>query len=280
MSDQYEADNSPRERSTYSAFGDEYRGFDVREEEGSGKGPLVLALAAGVILVFGTVVWNAYRQGTKAGPGDTPVFAADNTPYKYRPEAVSGGSTEKTGDRLFEDGKEADLIQTSATSSTAKPKATGQPRDIRPPQIADDPPVKPVVAPTTQPKQETPKPAVAEPAPRKEEPVVTPVVSEPRPLPPIEPKVVDAAFDPNGSFLVQIMALRDLASTEKAWGQLVEANSDLFAGADMDIQRADLGAKGIFYRLRASAFASRDKADSFCNALKSRGQSCMVVAKS
>ena len=287
MSDQYESDSGPRERSTYSAFGDEYRGYDVREDDNGGKGPLVLALAAGVILVFGTVVWNAYRQGTKSVPGDAPVFAADTTPYKYRPEAVSGNTSEKSGDRLFEEGTGADLLQTSGSASSNASKVAGQPRDIRPPQIADEPETKPAspvvtpsVQPTPQPRLETPKPVVAEPPPRQETPVVTPAVTAPRELPPVEPKVLTTAFDPDGSFLVQIMALRDLGATEKAWSQLAEANSDLFAGAEMDIQRADLGAKGIFYRLRASAFSSRDKADGFCNALKARGQSCMVVAKS
>ena len=59
MAENYEAETAPRERSTYSAFGDEYKGFDAREEDGGGKGPLIVILAAGVILVFGAVVWNA-----------------------------------------------------------------------------------------------------------------------------------------------------------------------------------------------------------------------------
>ena len=276
MSDHFETDTGPRERSTYSAFGDEYRGFDVKEDEAGGKGPLVLALAAGVILVFGTVVWNAYRQGTKAGPGDTPVFAADTTPYKLRPEPASASDSQSEGGRLFEDATDSktEIIPASANANSGTPKVAGEPRDIRPPEIAKEPEAKPAPKPQPPPQTQVTAPVVSEPAPRPE-----PIVTAPRELPPAEPKQL-VSIDPNGGYLVQIMALRDLGATEKAWSQLAEANSDLFAGATMDIQRADLGAKGIFYRLRASAFGSRATADGFCSELKSRGQSCIVVAKS
>lgn len=40
-------------------------------EEDAARGPLILALAVGVLLVFGAVVWNTYRQGIHSG---APVF--------------------------------------------------------------------------------------------------------------------------------------------------------------------------------------------------------------
>tara|TARA_B100000678_G_scaffold150315_2_gene125345 strand:- start:45799 stop:46677 length:879 start_codon:yes stop_codon:yes gene_type:complete len=292
MSENYEHEGQPRERSTYSAFGDEYRGFDAREEETGGKGPLVIALAAGVVLVFGTVVWNAYRQGTKTGPGDTPVFTADRTPYKIKPEG-SGTLQKASSGRLFEEdgaGSTEKLIPAAATergtAQGAGARSDGKPRDLRPIQAVEaeerrTPEIKKRPDPA-------PQPVVEEPT--QQEAALRPQVAEPRPLPPMEAEVAPAPasvkqaangrFDPNGEFLVQVMALRDLTATEKAWAQLTEANSDLFAGAEMDIQRADLGAKGIFYRLRASAFASRGAADEFCSQLKSRGQSCIVIARS
>ena len=76
------------------------------------------------------------------------------------------------------------------------------------------------------------------------------------------------------------MALRDLAAVETAWSQMAEAHSDLFNGASMDVQRADLGARGIFYRLRVAAFGDRADADKFCNDLKARGESCIVTTRS
>ncbi|MAK61816.1 MAG: hypothetical protein CMK09_12625 [Ponticaulis sp.] len=269
MSEAYESDGAPKERSTYSAFGDEYRGFDARDEDGGSKGALVLALAAGVVLVFGTVVWNAYRQGTKASPEDAPVFAADDTPYKHRPQTAKA-SEPQSKERMFEEGKAPDEKLIPASASTPD----GKPRDLRPEAVVrQDPPENT----ERRVAEARPTPPIVREEPK---PTPTPTVSQPRELPPAAPQTVTGRFDQSGDYLVQVMALRDLNATQRAWLQLSEAYSDLFSGAEMDIQRADLGAKGIFFRLRASAFSTREDADDFCSKLKGRGQSCMVVARS
>jgi len=48
-------------------------------------------------------------------------------------------------------------------------------------------------------------------------------------------------------------------------------------GTEKRVQRADLGARGVFYRLQVGAFDTRDNASAFCNHLKSRGGDCIVV---
>jgi cell division septation protein DedD len=45
-----------------------------------------------------------------------------------------------------------------------------------------------------------------------------------------------------------------------------------------DVQRADLGAKGIVYRLRAGPFADRTAAAEACVQLKAAGGNCFVAA--
>jgi SPOR domain len=42
------------------------------------------------------------------------------------------------------------------------------------------------------------------------------------------------------------------------------------------VQRADLGAKGIFYRAMVGPFASAGAADQFCNSLKAAGGQCTI----
>ena len=151
----------------------------------------------------------------------------------------------------------------------------GEPRELRPGAAR----TAPTITRTESPTNPTPTPS-SQPEVRQQ--TAQPVVSEPRPLPPAPGPVPDepnAVFDAAGGYLVQVMALRDRETAETAWAQLSEAHADLFAGAVMDIQRADLGAQGIFFRLRVSAFATRDDADEFCNALKARNQSCIVIAR-
>ena len=75
----------------YSPFEDDYRGFEIRDDE-TARGPLILALAIGVLLVFGAVVWNTYRQGVRSNGAGIPSVIADNTPYKRAPEE-RGGAT-------------------------------------------------------------------------------------------------------------------------------------------------------------------------------------------
>ena len=42
------------------------------------------------------------------------------------------------------------------------------------------------------------------------------------------------------------------------------------------VQRADLGAKGIFYRAVVGPFASASAADQFCSSLKAAGGQCII----
>ena len=68
-------------------------------------------------------------------------------------------------------------------------------------------------------------------------------------------------------------------AAQSAWTGLQRTAPDLFMGANLDIQRADLGAKGVFFRLRVGSFADREAATGFCSDVKAAGKDCMVVAK-
>ena len=86
-------------------------------------------------------------------------------------------------------------------------------------------------------------------------------------------------FSEVGAYQVQLSALRSEDAARSAWTRLQNTAPDLFSGANLDIQRADLGARGVFYRLRVGSFANRDAAKGFCADVKAAGKDCMVVAK-
>jgi hypothetical protein len=52
-------------------------------------------------------------------------------------------------------------------------------------------------------------------------------------------------------------------------------HASLLGGLSADIQRADLGDKGIYYRLRAGYMGKTDAAE-LCAKLKAQGQGCLV----
>ncbi|WP_343870251.1 SPOR domain-containing protein, partial [Caenispirillum bisanense] len=64
---------------------------------------------------------------------------------------------------------------------------------------------------------------------------------------------------------------------EQAWNQAVNANRDLLGNLSLDIQRADLGDKGVFYRVRAKGLRSADEAKGLCDKLAARKVGCIVV---
>lgn len=86
-------------------------------------------------------------------------------------------------------------------------------------------------------------------------------------------------FSSDGPFLAQIAALRSEAAAAEAWSRFADAAPSTFQGARRDVQRADLGAKGVYFRVRAGYFADRDNAARFCDRIKALKQECIVVGR-
>ncbi len=118
----------------------------------------------------------------------------------------------------------------------------------------------------------------------KEEPVAKPAkpAEEPKPAPAPTPKqpapVVEKTTAPTGSWQIQLISSPNKAAMEKAWIDLSKKYSAL-KGLPHEVESADLGSKGTFYRLKAGAFNERLDADKLCNSIKSAGGSCLVKKK-
>ena len=80
------------------------------------------------------------------------------------------------------------------------------------------------------------------------------------------------------AFKVQMAAVRTQTGAEKEWVRLQKTHADLLAGLQLDVQKADLGAKGVYYRLRAGPLAGEDQARGLCADLAKRKVGCLVVA--
>jgi cell division septation protein DedD len=84
---------------------------------------------------------------------------------------------------------------------------------------------------------------------------------------------------PGGAYVVQLAALQSEAAIEPAWRRLASRAPDLFASAQMDVERADLGPRGVYYRVRAGYFSDRDSASQFCDRIRQMGQDCIISAR-
>ena len=82
----------------------------------------------------------------------------------------------------------------------------------------------------------------------------------------------------SGMWQIQLISSPNKTAMEKSWVDLTKKYSQL-KGLSHEIESADLGAKGTFYRLKAGSFSTRSEADKLCNSIKTAGGSCLVKKK-
>jgi hypothetical protein len=104
--------------------------------------------------------------------------------------------------------------------------------------------VAPTAAPSTAAETPAPKPATAAPA--------------------------------SGGIVLQIGAYKSRADADAAWKTYKAKHSALLSGYSDDIQQADLGEKGTWYRLRIGGMSNREVAAGLCDRLKADGGACIL----
>lgn len=87
------------------------------------------------------------------------------------------------------------------------------------------------------------------------------------------------AFVASGPYVAQIAALRSQAGTDQAFSRLASRAPELFAHARLDVERADLGQRGVYYRVRVGYFADLENASRFCDRIRAMGQDCVGVQR-
>jgi cell division septation protein DedD len=291
----------------YERDKDDVRVFDGGEDdeaEGSHL-PVVIIIAILVLAAFGGVVWLAYNQGVARGRNEIPVQVASNEPGK-------GGQIKVYQQAAGADDEEN--VQTApASPDTAEPKPLAAPK---PEAMQSAPPPETRVAQVTSaPATTTPPPAALAPAkPMAQAPVakpapapavvatkppaqlglahpavqtppaqataapVKPAAVTPKPVAVVAPKpVATAAVAPAGSYLLQLGAYKSQEEAMSAWKIYQGKHATLLRGFSPDVQRADLGSKGVWYRLRAGSFADKNAAAALCDRLKADNGACFLA---
>jgi hypothetical protein len=89
----------------------------------------------------------------------------------------------------------------------------------------------------------------------------------------------EPVFAADGRFVAQVAALQSQDAAQSAWQRLASRAPQLFARAALDVERADLGQRGVYYRVRAGYFADHANAAIFCDRVRQMGQDCIAVAR-
>lgn len=84
-----------------------------------------------------------------------------------------------------------------------------------------------------------------------------------------------AEQQPVSGWSVQIASASSEDAAWSSWNKM-KARNKVLAGKDPVVVRADLGAKGVFYRVRFVGFETQGEASRECSRLKSRGVKCFV----
>jgi cell division protein FtsN len=252
---------------------DDVRVFDGGddEEEGGSHLPVVIVISLLVLAAFGGVVWLAYNNGVARGRADVPTTLAA-APSEQPAVAPGSGAIPPKQIKIYQQraGSEEDAGQQTATAppaqlTTQPPALRSHPDETKP--TVQAPPAreaaaKPApVAQTTLPPAATPvKPAAQTPA---KQPVATPAKS--------------AATAAGGAYMLQIGAYKSQSDADAAWKSFRGKHAALLSGFGPNVQKADLGDKGVWYRLRVGSFADKGAATALCDRLKAEGAACFTA---
>jgi hypothetical protein len=90
------------------------------------------------------------------------------------------------------------------------------------------------------------------------------------------PRSTSPTGSTSGSLMVQLSSHHSESEALASYRSLQARFPDELGGRQGVVRRADLGAKGVFYRAMVGPFASAQEATQFCATLKSAGGTCVV----
>ena len=226
--------------------------FDVRDQNGR-RGMYILIGSIVALLAIATIIFVTYQPGTR-DRGEPPRIKADNQPFKVEPADPGGVQTPDQDKSVYD-------VMAGKTIDETVVVAPGAEEPIKMPSSANiqvDPPR--AVAPRVE--VTTPKP---KPAPR------------PAPKPAAKPVNTSPVATGSSEYVVQIASVRSRGAAEDIWnGVSTKFSSQLVSGLYSDIAQADLGDKGVFFRLRVAGLADQAAAKKLCTQFKAQGQACFV----
>lgn len=240
--------------------------YTPEEEDGGGRARLVAGAFVGLALLGGVIVALSLNDG---GSGVAPV-APDITTLPDAPPAPAApaqvAQAPETPAAPETDEIEATVPGAAESPAEEAPELRAS-AEAAAPAAPDESAPASITPPALQSKAEAPAAAEPAPAPAPEKTVAA------------EPAAPAPAVASGGAYVVQIMALREEGAAKTAWATLQKKHPAILGGHALDIEKADLGDKGTYYRIRAAGFDTKADAQSACSSLKSAGQDCLVKAR-
>lgn len=263
--------------------------FEERKNEINRSKNVFIGTVSGIALaaVVGWFVLSPRYAGDNST--DIPVVRRPQTAVKVQP-AEPGGM-----EILNQDKSVYDIIEKKDTSAPVVENLLPPPEEPQLPTVSAAAEPAPVVqqaeeiiqvaevkiAPAPEPRQAPAETAQKEEVTIAQAAAQTPAKVEtpaPAPAPKAEVKAEVKTVAVSGPWQVQLISSPNRKAVDSAWNNLIK-KYPVLNGQPREIETADLGAKGTFYRLKAGGFAERAGADRLCNDIKALGGTCIVKKK-
>ncbi len=162
-----------------------------------------------------------------------------------------------------------------------KPEPTPEPAKVEPAEPEPDPLAAAVAAAPAGRTSATGPIAVTTPAPAATaEPALT-AAPVPAAAPPTEPQIAAAIPAPatvaGPGFQIQLASVLSEQAALAEWKRISGKHTDLLGGFMPAVTKADLGERGVFYRLRVGPLADKAAADALCASLAAVNVGCIAV---
>jgi cell division septation protein DedD len=253
---------------------------------------------------FSWMAWSAYKSGGNGVGGIVPMIKADNDPTRIRPDDP-GGMPVPNQDKAIYDKLDPRNAPPQGVERLLPPPESPIDRPSAPVTPANPAPSKPSIpsigesssdmgaarevgsAVVKAPVEKAAPPSSASQAPAIPSPFVK---VDPPPAPaktttPAKPPAQTATATPVapskpavvGGIRLQLGAVGSEDAAQKEWDRIKKANSDVLGSLSPNFVRADLGDKGVVYRIQAGPVATADAAADLCNKLRARSVGCFVA---
>lgn len=259
------------------------------------RGAIYAFVAVAILAGTGAVWFYGSESGMFSDSGEPPLVRAAGGPIKERPAQPGGMAVPDRDKEVYSTLRDAPPPPERAETLLPPPEEPVAPPEP-PAEAAVEGPAEPVppmpesiaALPSSEPSEPmppaqseamSPPPAAPEPMPSEMETAATPPASAPA-----EPATGNFAAATPGpetprriTYRIQLGALRDRSVARERWGKLRSAYPDLLGDLVPHFERADLGDRGIFYRLQVGPFTAKTLAVSRCEELKKRKLGCFIV---
>jgi len=238
------------------------------ETRAPARGGLWAALLTGLVMaLFAGGLWFAYVLGTHhpttgQAADNVPLLRADQRPTRIKPDQPGGMDIPDRDKLIYNEQPSAPGVE-----KLLPPPEKPLPRP-GPNQTASAAP--PLIPPAASP----PVAAATPPSPAPE--TVPAVKNSLGPAAAAKPAHPAGAAMPAG-IRIQLGSMRSEDLARQEWTRLKRLNGDLLGGLTAVAVRADLGDRGIYYRIEAGPLADGAEAGRVCSEMKRRNFGCTIV---